>query len=256
MHPALEALRDGDLEALAAAYLSRAMLELSIPGERVRGPAAQTLLERFRSGVAAEQWSVREWADGAAVTLERGAWRQRHYLHFSSAERVSAHWIYAAGVVPEPGEIAAPPVLGDARPVGGGNSGAALWRVLQPDGSLVVVKQVGGESDWVSRAVGGGTRSADLFNAGILGRLPEPLDAGVVDTVRDGATFWLVMRDVSDALLGDERRLSRAESRAVLDATAAMHDEFWGESVPSLATCGDRLMVTGPATWERERDGH
>jgi Ser/Thr protein kinase RdoA (MazF antagonist) len=64
------------------------------------------------------------------------------------------------------------------------------------------------------------------------------------------------MRDVSDALLGDERRLSRAESRAVLDAAAAMHDEFWGESIPSLATCGDRLMVTGPATWERERDGH
>src|SRR5215468_1603004 len=117
MHPALEALRAGDLDALAAAYLSRAMLELSIPGQRVRGPAAELLREHFRGGVEAEQWSAREWEDGAAVTLQRGAWRQRHYLHFSSAERVSAHWIYAAGVVPEPGEIAPPPVMGDARPV-------------------------------------------------------------------------------------------------------------------------------------------
>ena len=166
MHPALEALRDGDLEALAAAYLSRAKLELSVPGERVRGRAAAVLLEHFRPGVEADQWSVREWAAGAAVTLQRGAWRQRHYLHFSSAERVAAHWVYAAGLVPEPGEIPAPPVAGDARPLGGGNSGAALWRVLQPDGSLVVVKQVGAESDWVARAVGGGTRSADLFRAG------------------------------------------------------------------------------------------
>jgi hypothetical protein len=256
MHPALEALRDGDLEALAASYLSRATLELSIPGERVRGPAAQTLLERFRSGVAAEHWSAREWADGAAVTLQRGAWRQRHYLHFSSAERVSAHWIYAAGVVPEPGEIAAPPVIGDARPVGGGNSGAALWRVLQPDGSLVVVKQVGAESDWVSRAVGGGTRSADLFRTGVLGRLPEPLDSGVLDAIADGSTYWLVMRDVSDWLLGDERRLSREESSGVLKVAAAMHDRFWDEPMPSLAACGDRLVIAGPATWERERDGH
>jgi hypothetical protein len=256
MHPALKALRDGDLEALAATYVTRATLELSEPGERVRGPAAETLRERFRPGVAAEQFSAREWEQGAAVTLQRGAWRQRHYLHFSSAERVSAHWVYAAGVVPGPGEIPAPPVAGDARPVGGGNSGAALWRVLQPDGSLVVVKQVGAESDWVSRAVGGGTRSADLFNAGILGRLPESLDAGVLDAMADGSTYWLVMRDVSDSLLGDERRLSREESRGVLEAAAAMHDGFWGEAVPSLAACGDRLVLSGPATWERERDGH
>jgi Phosphotransferase enzyme family len=256
MHPALEALRDGDLEALAATYLSRAKLELSVPGERVRGEAAEALRERFRSGVAAEQFSAREWPEGAAVTLQRGAWRQRHYLRFSSAERVAAHWVYAAGVVPERGEIPAPPVAGDARPVGGGNSGAALWRVLRPDGSLVVVKQVGAESDWVSRAVGGGTRSADLFRAGILGRLPEPLDSGVLDAVADGSTDWLVMRDVSASLLGDERRLSREESRGVLEAAAAMHDRFWGESVPSLAACGDRLVIAGPATWERERDGH
>jgi hypothetical protein len=256
MHPALDALRDGDLEALAAAYLSRATLELSVPGERVRGPAAETLREQFRPRVAAEQWSAREWEEGAAVTLQRGAWRQRHYLHFSSAERVAGHWVYAAGVVPEPGEIPPPPVAGDARPVGGGNSGAALWRVLQPDGSLVVVKQVGAESDWVSRAVGGGTRSADLFHAGILGGLPEPLDAGVLDAVADDGTYWLVMRDVSDSLLGDERRLSREESRGVLEAAAAMHDRFWGETVPSLAACGDRLVLSGPATWERERDGH
>ena len=256
MHPALKALRDGDLEALAATYLKRAKLELSVPGERVRRPAAEELAARFRPGVVAEEWSAREWPAGAAVTLQRGAWRQRHYLHFSSAERVAAHWVYAAGVVPEPGELALPPVVGDARPLGGGHSGAPLWRVLQPDGSLMVVKEVGSATDWIARAVGGGTRSADLFNSGIFGRLPEPLDAAVVETLRYGDTFWLVMRDVSDGLLGDERRLSRAESRAVLDGAAAMHDEFWGESIPSLAACGDRLMVTGPATWERERDGY
>ena len=64
------------------------------------------------------------------------------------------------------------------------------------------------------------------------------------------------MRDVSDGLLGDERRLSRAESRAVIEAAAAMHDRFWDEPMPSLAGCGDRLVISGPATWERERDGH
>ena len=153
----LKALRDGDLEALAATYLKRAKLELSVPGERVRRPAAEESAARFRPGVVAEEWSAREWPAGAAVTLQRGAWRQRHYLHFSSAERVAAHWVYAAGVVPEPGELALPPVVGDARPLGGGDWGAPLWRVLQPDGSLMVVKEVGSATDWIARAVGGGT---------------------------------------------------------------------------------------------------
>jgi hypothetical protein len=255
VHPALDALRAGDLGALAALYAPEAMLELSVPGERVRRPAAQEIVERFRPGVAAGTWSAREWPAGAAVTVQRGAWRQRHYLH-TSGERVTAHWVYAAGAVPEPGEVARPPFDGDARPVGGGNSGAPLWRVRRPDGSVVVTKQVGGPSDWVARAVDGGTRSADLFRAGILGRLPDPLDAGILDTVADGDTWWLVMQDVSGSLLGDERRLSRAESRMVLEAAAAMHDLFWGEPVASLAACGDRLVLSGPATWERERDGH
>ena len=254
MHPALEALRAGDLSALAAAYTPDAMLELSVPGERLRRPAAEELLERFRPGIAAAAWSAREWPAGAAVTLQRGAWRQRHYLH-TDGEQVTAHWVYAAGVVPERGAVTPPPGGTDARPVGGGNSGAPLWRMRRPDG-VVVAKQVGGENDWVSRAVGGGTRSADLFRAGVLGRLPSPLDAGVVDAIAEGETWWLVMRDVSGSLLGDERRLSRSESRTVLEAAAAMHDLFWGERVPSLAACGDRLVISGPATWARERDGH
>jgi hypothetical protein len=254
MHPALEALRAGDLSALAASYTPDAALELSVPGERLRRPAAEELLERFRPGIAAAAWSAREWPAGAAVTLQRGAWRQRHYLH-TDAEQVTAHWVYAAGVVPERGGVTPPPGGVDAQPVGGGNSGAPLWRMRRPDG-VVVAKQVGGENDWVSRAVGGGTRSADLFRAGVLGRLPAPLDAGVVDAIAEGETWWLVMRDVSGSLLGDERRLSRAESRTVLTAAAAMHDLFWAERVPSLAACGDRLVISGPATWARERDGH
>jgi Ser/Thr protein kinase RdoA (MazF antagonist) len=64
------------------------------------------------------------------------------------------------------------------------------------------------------------------------------------------------MRDVSAVMLGDERRLTRAESRRVLEAAAELHRAFRGEALPELCPLGDRLTATiGPRVAADERDG-
>jgi thiamine kinase-like enzyme len=61
---------------------------------------------------------------------------------------------------------------------------------------------------------------------------------------------------VSHALLGDERRLTREESRRILAAAAAMHAEFRGEAPAELATLEARLGASSPALADAERTGH
>ncbi|MGZ8621471.1 MAG: phosphotransferase, partial [Solirubrobacterales bacterium] len=78
----------------------------------------------------------------------------------------------------------------------------------------------------------------------------------VIDAFEAGGSWWLLMRDASSALLGDERRLSREESRTVLGLAAAMHEVFWDEPIPSLASATARLAATGPAVTAAEADGH
>jgi hypothetical protein len=274
----LDALRGGDLAALASAYAEDARLDMSVPGGRAvargREEAAALLLDHFRSGVEAGDWRAREFPDGAAVTLVRSPWRQRHYLHLSDG-KVTAHWIYAAGEVAGGDGTIPTGVLDLAGPggevlgaVGGGNSGADLIRLRTADGRGLVAKRLSDGGDWLGRATSrlndagprltprsGGVRSADLWRAGVFDRITG-FDTAIERAVELDGVWWLVMRDVAHALLGDERRLTRQESRRILAAAAAMHAEFLGEAPASLATLEARLGASSPALAEAERTGH
>lgn len=216
----------------------------------------------FREGVEASAWEADVFDAGAAVSLERPPWRQRHYLHLSGSG-VAAHWVYAAGLAAREGPPGLPPGVVERAAaerveslVGGGNSGAALARLRRPSGEIVIVKEIRDGGDWLGRALGGGARSAELWRDGVLGRLPDGLDPAVLDAFRSAGSWWLVMRDVSAGLLGDERRLARDESARILALATEMHERFRGEEIPSLADPGARLTTASLAVTAAEEGGN
>ena len=85
--------------------------------------------------------------------------------------------------------------------------------------------------------------------------MPAAIDHAVVAAERDGDAWWVVMRDVSDSLLPDGKRLSREEHRRILAAANLMWEEFWGEQVPHVCTLHDCFGLFSPAIAEAERDG-
>jgi hypothetical protein len=65
----------------------------------------------------------------------------------------------------------------------------------------------------------------------------------------------VIMRDVSAALLPDHARISRADSRRVLEAAAALHASFWDDPPRPLCSMVDRYQFLSPATTRREAGG-
>ncbi len=92
-----------------------------------------------------------------------------------------------------------------------GWSGNVLERLVLADGRRLVAKRIVPGSNWIDRHTADEGREALLFSTGVLDRVPEAIDHAIVAAERDGDAWWVVMRDVSDSLLSDDRRLSRAE---------------------------------------------
>jgi hypothetical protein len=243
---ALDALRaamtTGNVDALAPAYARNAVLEASLPGGRVRRDG--------RDAIAAElatwwdgpgnvgEWRAGEWPAGAALTAARDGVRRRHYLHLSG-DLVARHWVYAM----------APATLG------GGNSGATLERVTLADGTAGIAKRVVPGGDWLGRVAGGRAITAELWNAGVLQRLPPTIETGIVDVERDGDGWRVVMRDLAGSLIAPEGPISRERHREVMAAAAAMHATFRGERFEGAITLEAHLGISSPAVAEAERDG-
>ena len=246
MSGALDALRTamttGDIDALAPAYARNAVLEASLPGGRVRRDG--------RDAIAAElatwwegpgdvgEWRAGEWPAGAALTAARDGVRRRHYLHLSG-DLVARHWVYAM----------APASLG------GGNSGATLERVTLPDGAPGIAKRVVPGGDWLGRVAGGRAITAELWNAGVLQRLPATIETGIVDVEPDGDGWRVVMRDLAGSLIAPEGPISRERHREVMAAAAALHAAFRGERFDGAITLERHLAISSPAIAEAERDG-
>jgi phosphotransferase family enzyme len=136
-----------------------------------------------------------------------------------------------------------------------GRSGSLLERVVLAGGETLVVKHASAASDWIMRATGDdGGRVATLWSSGLLRRVPEVIEHAILAVERDGDGWAVVMRDVSRALLPDHVRLSRAASRRVLAAAAALHATFHDEDEPPLPLCSlaDRYRFLSPATARRE----
>ena len=92
-----------------------------------------------------------------------------------------------------------------------------------------------------------------LWEQGVLARMPAVVDHAVLDAGGDGGTGWLLMRDVSGELLPPDRRLTRAESRRLVVAAAALHRVFAGDRIVGLCTLADRISLTAPRLLARER---
>jgi hypothetical protein len=241
MSSVLDALRraveHGEVEAVAPGYGRNAELDASLPGGRRRHQGRADIVAELARWWAGPGENVTFEADvferGAALWTERDGVRLRHYVHFSG-DLIARHWVYSA------------------RPRGafGGNSGAAVER----RGDLVV-KRVVPLDGWMGRATRDELgRSARLWLDGQMARLPVQLDTAIQRVEEDSGGYWIHMRDISEHLIGEARRLGHDELYPVLGAAAGMHREFHGEDVPSATRLEDFLAIASPATVARESE--
>ena len=261
----------GDWSGLRERLAEDAVLRTSSEAGRARVDGAAAIVAHLgRPGPGeVRTWDAREWPAGVALTFEwAGAGstdRRRWYLRTDAGGRVTEVWSAAArpgtGAAAEPG--AGPPrallaELGatQVRPLAhGGNSGAALLRAVRPDGTAFVLKRVTAGADWLARATRDDGRTARLHAAGAFAAMPRAIEPGIVAVARDGAAAWVAMRDLGAQLLPDGERLSRARSRRVLAAAAALHAAYRGAAPDGAATLRDRLAMTSPAVADAERGG-
>jgi hypothetical protein len=268
-----DALDSGDFAAFAGAYAGDVRLDANLTGGRqqVRGAVAagELLTSLFPGPGCLVEWSPRHHLEGVALWVE---WlpdsgpplRQRHYLRLRDG-RVDRHWIYSApprsvvddtellldaSLVAELGEIARHEPL-----VSSGWSGNALERVVLADGRRLIAKRIVPGGAWIDRHTKDEGREALLFTSGVLDRLPESIDHAVIAVGRDGRAWWVLMRDVSESLLPDGKRLSRDEHRRILAAANGMWEEFWGEQVPHVCSLRDCFQLFSPRIGEAERAG-
>jgi hypothetical protein len=134
-----------------------------------------------------------------------------------------------------------------------GKSGTPLERVVLSDGRALVVKKVVPAGDWLMRATGDTGRINLLWEAGIFDRLPGVVDPAILEVVTDESGWMVVMPDVSEVLLPESGTISRATSRRILSAAAALHQTFTGLALDGLCPIPARYTFLSPATAARER---
>jgi hypothetical protein len=139
--------------------------------------------------------------------------------------------------------------------VADGRSGSLLERVTLAGGEVLVVKHVRDGGDWIMRASHDHGRAAELWSSGVLGRVPEVIDHAVLGAEQVTGGWVVIMRDVSAALVPDHVRISRADSRRVLEAAAALHAAFADGPPLRLCPLADRYGFLSPATARREAGG-
>jgi aminoglycoside phosphotransferase (APT) family kinase protein len=263
------AVATGDWSSARGSFAPGAVLRTSSEAGRRAVRGADAVIEHLsRPGPGEVRiWDVRQWPAGIALTFEwagaGGADRRRWYVRTGDGGRVTEIWSAAARPAaggddgpPPPAALLARIGAERAEPlVHGGNSGAALLRATGRDGAAFVLKRVSAAgADWLARATHDEGRTARLHDAGAFAAMPAAIEHGIVAVERADAAAWIAMRDLHASLLG-EARLSRARSRAVLDAAAALHAAFRGAHLDGAATLSDRLGIASPAVSEAERAG-
>ncbi|HEX8101914.1 MAG TPA: phosphotransferase [Solirubrobacteraceae bacterium] len=268
------AIERGDFGPLLDRLAPHAVLRTSSERGRTRVDGAGAIVTHLNGpgpGSVAH-WDAREWPEGLAVTFEwrgrDGADRRRWYVRRAPDGRVDELWSAAARPTGgAPGDGGAPPPDALLRElaaetveplVHGGNSGAALLRATGTGGATYVLKRVTPGGDWLARATEDDGRTARLHAAGAFDRMPAAIESGIVAVAPaggPGGASWIAMRDLHASLLGDEARLSRAQSRTVLDAAAQLHAAFRGAVPDGAATLRARLAMSTPAVAEAERAG-
>jgi hypothetical protein len=264
------AVEGGDWAAVRARLADDAVLRTSSEAGRTRIDGADAVVAHLGRPGPGEVgvWDAREWPTGVALTFEwtggSGTDRRRWYVRTADDGRAVELWSAAARpAATANGGGSTPPAallerIGAARVeplVHGGNSGAALLRAIRPDGDALVLKRIAAGADWLARATGDDGRTARLHAAGAFAAIPAAIDPGIVAVARGDGESWVAMRDLHAQLLGDEARLSRAQSRRVLAAAAAMHAVFRGAPPDGVATLPARLGMASPTIADTERAG-
>ena len=129
-----------------------------------------------------------------------------------------------------------------------GKSGAALERVLLPDGRRLVVKRLDPAHDlvmWLTGDTRG--RELDLWAAGHLDALPTGVGHAVVDGWREpDGTATLVMRDLGSSVLGWEDRLDARHWQFVVERLGRLHRSFLARAPADLANLAVTLTLFAP----------
>jgi hypothetical protein len=127
-----------------------------------------------------------------------------------------------------------------------GRSGAHLERGVL-DGRRVVVKAVEPEED-LSLLMGGDPsgRERRLWVDGVLDQLPVGTGHALIAAGWTGGRLVTVMRDLGDAVLSWDRRITPAELRRLFGSLAAVHRTFADRPPDGLCDLATRLTLFAP----------
>jgi len=101
-----------------------------------------------------------------------------------------------------------------------------------------IIKRLRRDKDWVMEATNDDHwRAIAIWQQGLLDRLPVELDHGIIACSVDEDGFAIMMHNVSQDLLPEDRPLSETEHAFVLDAMAALHATFWEDKL-----LGDQML--------------
>lgn len=126
-------------------------------------------------------------------------------------------------------------------------SGAGLERVRLADGRRLVVKRMTPQTDFTLQLLGG-TVGVEylLWRSGALDRLPAGVGHALEDGwVEDDVTV-IVMRDLGDAVLTWDDRLTADQTRMVVDRCARLHRAFLGSPPPDVCPLDKVLDLFAP----------
>jgi hypothetical protein len=99
-------------------------------------------------------------------------------------------------------------------------------------------------------------RVAGLWEGGVFERMPTVIDTAMVGIVPTPGGCTVVMRDVTASLLPDGVPITRARSRQLLEAVAALHRAFTRRPAADLCSLVDLLGFLSPAATAPHRTEH
>ncbi|MFZ1410744.1 MAG: phosphotransferase [Micropruina sp.] len=137
-----------------------------------------------------------------------------------------------------------------------GASGAVLESAVLDDGSQLVLKTFDPDRD-LSMVLAGRAVPTDveLWQSGILDRLPPQLGHAVRGAWQEDGRWVLAMHDLSGTLLSYESRLTREAYRTVIGAAAALHASSSDIKVDSLWSAEARVSLFAPRVMSPHEHG-
>lgn len=115
-----------------------------------------------------------------------------------------------------------------------------------------IVKRLRKDKDWVMAATNDDHwRAITVWQQGLLDRLPEEIAHGILACTVDGDGYAILMHNVSQAMLPEDKLLSKADNKFILQAMAAFHTAYWDDNglndpVLNLCTLEDFFTHTAP----------